>query len=86
METQEDCIYFEKDKEDKDYVICTSLRHYCKNTDENNMCHSCRLWDNYIPNTSSKEEIAYAQKRQHLKYEELIKDENDYYEYFKGRI
>lgn len=82
METQEDCIYFEKDKEENDHIICGRRGVYCKNTED--MCHNCRLWDSYIPKNSTASAIEYAQKWQNMGYEEQMK--NDYYEYFKDRF
>lgn len=43
------------------------------------MCALCRLWDAYIPNSSSKEEIDKAIEWQNKDYNE----QDDYYEFFK---
>lgn len=77
-----DCIYFEVDKEDENFVICKSSGNYCERA-ANNMCKTCRLWDDYTPKTATKEQIAYAQNRKKMSYEDLIK--TNYYDYFKSK-
>lgn len=71
----EDCIYFEEHEEDTGW-------NHCKNSsrldNEGCLCDMCRLWDSYIPETSSKEQIEYAQKWQNMSYSE----QPDYEDYF----
>ena len=73
---KKDCIYYEDKEKD------TKL-HHCKHShslydDNDDMCKNCRLWDAYIPNTSTKQQIEYVQRWQNMPLEK----QTDYEEYF----
>ena len=74
----EDCIYYGGIDEDGMHVCENSCSIY---SEDENMCHNCRLWDAYTPKKSTKEEIEKAKKWQNMSYEEQL--ENPYEKYFQ---
>lgn len=74
---KEDCIYYVDRYKDTNMHECKYRRSLFSANDAG-MCRQCRLWDSYIPNTSNKEQIEYAQKWQNMSYDE----QPDYREYF----
>jgi len=71
-----DCIFFGDLFEDTDMFCCKySHNLYEQNED---MCHLCRLWDAYIPITSTLDEINTAIEWQNKSYA----DQEDYDDYF----
>ena len=63
--------------------------HHCKyshslyrQSENDEMCRLCRLWDAYIPNDSTESQIEKAQEWQNKSTDE----QEDYYEHFKYDI
>ena len=54
-----DCIYFEEHEEETGWNHCKNSRRL---DNKDSLCDLCRLWDSYIPNNSTEEEIQAAQK------------------------
>lgn len=76
----ENCDYFEDTNEGEYPLLCKysgSLYHR-----DEDMCGRCRIWDAYIPNSSTKLEKDKAKKWQNMPYDE----QPPYEEYFKNII
>lgn len=73
-----DCIYFEEEFEfvRKQHTVSCRKSGYLMPADCADFCASCRLWDNYIPVSSTHEEIKKAKSWQNMK------DQPDYEDYF----
>ena len=76
-----DCIFFQENYDDlPQYHVCKrsgALYHSEKEADI--MCSNCRLWDAYIPETSTEQEKAKALRWQDAN----LAEQADYEEYFK---
>ena len=70
-----DCIYSEEHEEETGWNHCTNSRRL---DNKDSLCDLCRLWDSYIPNNSTEEEIQAAQKWQNMPYGK----QPDYDDYF----
>lgn len=74
-EIKEDCIYFEAEEEDTGLNHC---KRSCTLNTDGRLCEFCRLWDSYIPKSSSSAEIERAIEWQNMSYDE----QPDYEDYF----
>lgn len=78
-----DCIYFEatyKELEFPKFRHCSySKALFVKGQEDEDMCKNCRLWDAYIPKSSTPEQINKAKMWQNLPLDK----QPDYHEFFK---
>ena len=63
-----DCIYFEEHEEETGWNHCKNSRRL---DNKDSLCDLCRLWDSYIPNNSTEEEI-------HIERRKMITPSNIY--------
>lgn len=77
---KEDCIYFEETYEQSpEFRHCACMsKLFVKGKEDRTMCETCRLWDNYIPQSATD-----AEKEKAIKWQNMpLAEQPDYYDYF----